>query len=343
MSLKWMKEVDRKKILDSLSGTKARYTKSITPAQGKANLIEVMGRGLDLFEGQPDLREEMATFYLRWRNHFIDAAAETRGRSVEIPVHRIAAAASAMSPSLLGEVNLVTVLNMTDVISRDLVMTPSLVRRTRDGILRSAAAARKRAAKAEDGPAKVLSDLAAAKELDAYAETFKVGQRINAMDPRSRMRAIAGVMFEEGRTPIHVSRQWLFYERAVAVLLGEIEPHQALTDTKVRPFFNNIIDPTDSRKLREVTIDFVMTDGFFNVKGFRDVNSTIPSVGAGIQAGLRPVISDTLRVLMDEGWGDRFGVTTDLEFQAIIWGLIRYGKRNSWWPDQEIIQLKKLS
>ena len=208
--------------------------------------------------------------------------------------------------------------------------------------MRSAVAARKRAAKAADGPAKVLSDLAAAVELEAYAETFKVGQRINLMDPRSRMRAVAGVMFIEDRIPIHVSRQWLFYERAVSVLLGETEPFQVLTDTKVRPFFNNIIDPTDARKLREVTVDFVMTDGFFNVKGFRDVNSTIPSVGAGIQAGLRPVISDTIRVLMDEGWGDRFGITTDLELQAIIWGLIRYGRRNSWWPDLTEIGLRKL-
>lgn len=337
MSLDWMKEVDKKKILDSLAD---RYTVSITPAQGKANLIEVMERGLDLFESRPDLREEMATFYLRWRDAFIDASALTKGRRVEIPVHRIAAAASAMSPSLLGEVNLVTVLNMTDVLSRDLVMTPQLVRQTQRGVLRSAVAARKRAAKAADGPAKVLSDLAAAKELEAYAETFQVGLRINAMDPRSRMRAVAGVMILEGRTPIHVSRQWAFYERSVAVLLGEIEPHQALTDTKVRPFFNNIIDPENIRNLRELTVDFVMTDGFFNVKGFRNVNSTIPTVGAGIQAGLRPVISDTIRLLMDEGWGDRFGVTTDLELQAILWGLIRYGKRNGWWPDLETIELK---
>jgi len=342
MSMKWMKKVDQKKILDSLSGATRRYTKSITPAKGKANFIEIMERGLDLFEGRPDLRDDMATFYLRWRNHFIDAAAETRGRSVEIPVERIAAAAASMSPSLDAGVNLVTVLNMTDVLSRNLVMTPRLVRETRAGILRSAVQARKRAAQAEDGPAKVLSDLAAAVELEAYAETFKVGRRINLMDSRSRMRAVAGVMFIEGRTPIHVSRQWLFYERAVSVLLGETEPFQVLTDTKVRPFFNNIIDPFDARKLREVTVDFVMTDGFFRVKGFRDVNSTIPTVGSGIQAGLRPVISDTIRVLMDEGWGDRFGITTDLELQAIIWGLIRYGRRNSWWPDLKEIGLRKL-
>jgi hypothetical protein len=341
LSLAWMKDVDQKKILDSLSGAKARYTVSITPEQGKANFIEVMERGLELFEERPDLREEMATFYLRWRDIFIEAAAETRGRPVEIPVHRIAAAASAMSPSLDASVNLVTVLNMADVLSRDLVMTPQFVRQTRKGVLNSAASARKRAAKGADGPAKVLKDLAAAKELEAYAETFKVGLKINSMDSRSRMRAVAGVMIVEDRTPIHVSRQWLFYERSVAVLLGEMEPHQALTDTKVRPFFNNIIDPEDIRRLREVTVDFVMTDGFFNVKGFRDVNSTIPTVGAGIQAGLRPVIGDTIRLLMDEGWGDRFGVTTDLELQAILWGLIRYGKRNSWWPDLKAIELKK--
>ena len=68
---------------------------------------------------------------------------------------------------------------------------------------------------------------------------------------------------------------------------------------------------------------------------------SVTPVVSRIQAGLRPVISDTLRVLMDEGWGDRFGITNDLELQAVIWGLIRYGRRNGWWPDIEKIEIKK--
>jgi len=347
MSLDWMTPKDQKRMLDALTN---RYTVSLTPEQGKANLIEVMERGLELFEDQPDLRDEMAEFYVRWRDIFIDASAETRGRPVEIRVDQIAAAASAMSPSLDASVNLATVLNMADILSRDLRMTPNMVRETKAGILKSAYGPPK--AKSAEGrrlAALRRGDLdAAAKEaayiadLEAMAATYRVGESVNLMDSRRRVRAIAGTLIAEGRTPLHVARQWLFYERSAAALLGEAEPWEILTDTKIRPFYNNIIDPADIRRTREVTIDFIMADGFFNVIGMGKVNHVTPTT-TQIQAGLRPIISDTLRVLMDEGWGEQFGITTDLELQAVIWGLIRYGRRNGWWPEIETIALKKKS
>ena len=341
MSISWMTPKDQERLLRAVTD---RFTKSITLDQGKANLIEILERGLVLFGDQPSLQDEFTQFYRVWRAAFIDAAASTRGRPVEIPTDRIAAAAAGMSASLSADINLATVLNMVDVISRDMRMNSAMVRETKASILKSAhgpKGATTRLRKAIDKGDITLAKKEAAyiKELEALAETFRVGQKINLMDPRRRMRAIAGTMIAEERIPIHVARSWSFYEKSVAVLLGEMETYQALTDTKFRPFYNNIIDPGDIRNTREVTIDFVMMNAFFNAKGFDKINPGTPTV-QGIQAGLRPVISDTLRVLMDEGWGDRFGITTDLEMQSLLWSLFRYGTRNDWWQ-LETVTLKK--
>ncbi len=340
MSMEWMTPKDRERVLSALSD---RYTIPMTVEKGKANLIDVLERGLELFDEQPDLQEEFIGFYRRWFDTFMDASAVTVGRHVEIPVHRLAAAAAGMSASVDATVNLVTVVNMADIISRDLRMTSKILRETRGRILRSRDAAIKRLARAVElgNETKAAKETAYILDLEGLADSYKLGQKINLMDPRRRMRAIAGAIISEGRAPIRVPRQWEFYERSVAVLLGEMEPYQMLTDTKFRPFYNNIIDPGDIRNTREVTVDFIMMNAFFLSKGMDDLQTGTPVV-QGIQAGLRPVISDTIRLLMDEGWGDRFGITTDLELQSLLWNLFRYGSRNEWW-ELETVRIRPRS
>ena len=337
MSLEWMTPAHQEKVLKTLAD---RYTVAITVEEGKKNLEDMLKRGVKLFKEQPELEEKFRDFYFFWRKTFIDAAAETAQRPVPITVEKIAAAAASMSASLDADVNLVTVVNIVDVLSRDLVVTPAHARETRILIQRSIEDTLKRAAKA--APAKAIKELAYAAELGALLRRARAGGRLNALEPRLRMRMVAGVISSEGRQKVQVPRAWGFYEKSVAVLLGEIPPGQALTDTKFRPFYNNILDPEDLFNTREVTIDFVMANVFFMVVGMNDLNHITPVVN-GISAGLRPIISDTLRELFDEGWGERLGLTSVSQMQSLIWNLFRYGQDNEWFPDLPRIELRPSS
>ena len=334
MSMEWMSPSARADLIDAL---KNRYSIPMTVTKGKANLEEVLERGMELYRLEPEFQDEFADFYFLWRNTFIDAASETIGASVQISAHQIAAAAAGMSASMEASVNLVMVLNMASVLSRDMTMTRRAVDETRAAIERSLAGARSRLAKASlDKKAK---EQAYVDYLEELRNSFKVNQKINKMDPERRARAIAGMVIAEGRAPLMVPQQWAFLHKSIAILLGEMPPHIALTDTKFRPFYNNIIDPADVNKTGEVTIDFVMADAFFHAKGFGDINHVSPVI-TGISAGLRPIISDTVRELYEEGWGERLGLTSMSQLQSHIWNIWREGRKRGWWTNLPTVTLK---
>lgn len=341
MTTDWMTADEKNALIKALA---ERYTIPMTTAQGKKNLEFLLEEGLKIYADNPALREEFGGFYKFWRASFIDASASTVGKKVQIRVDQIAAAASGMSASLDADLNLATVLNFVQILSDDVVLSKKYVDQIKELILSSAEAAYKRADKKLITAAKKAKEIAYAKNLEKLAKTFKVGQQLNTMDSQRRARALAGIVAATpGMKRVSVPRQWAFYEKSIAVLLGEIEPWEALTDTKFRPFFNNIMDPEDILGKREVTIDFVMANAFFMARGMDKLNHVSPVV-RGIQAGLRPIISDTLRELMDEGWGERLGITTDLELQAHIWNIFRLitaKKRNGWLLNLPIVKIKK--
>lgn len=346
MSTEWMTDADREKVFKAL---RERYSISMSVEQGKANLETVLERGLDLFEKGgvingvsltgDEVLEEFSQFYRIWRDSFIEASAGTVTRRLPIPVEAYAAAGASMSPSMRADINLATVLGMADIISRDLRMTRKFVEAAKTAVLKSADLAHERSLDLSRTVTQRASDVVAEAFLRDLALRYKVNQRVAIMDSYMRVRAIQGIAIAEGKQKLSAPRNWAFIEKSAMLLYGELTPAQGLLDTKVRPFFNNIIDPGDVFNTREVTIDFVMANAYFFVTGMNNLNHVTPKI-IGIQAGLRPVISDTLRVLMDEGWRIRLGITSDLELQSIIWNLFRYGEDNGWWTNLPVVKLK---
>jgi hypothetical protein len=125
------------------------------------------------------------------------------------------------------------------------------------------------------------------------------------------------------------------FQIALQSMQGRLSIEQVLGDSKVRSFYNNIIDPENIAGIGDVTVDFHMTDMALDgigAAGKGKYKGDEPRI-LGVGAGLRPIIGDTVRELFDEGWGARVGAATPAELQEILWGMWRDGKEWGLWGD----------
>jgi hypothetical protein len=123
--------------------------------------------------------------------------------------------------------------------------------------------------------------------------------------------------------------------RGFAVLRGSTTVNDSLGNSKIRSFYNNILDPKDIYGNGDVTVDFHMADMALFVLGMHATNHSEPSV-LGIGAGLRPLVADTIRAIYHEtDWAERLGAESPAELQEILWEIWRLGKKeeNKWWGD----------
>jgi hypothetical protein len=123
--------------------------------------------------------------------------------------------------------------------------------------------------------------------------------------------------------------------RGYAVLSGSVTVNDSLGNSKIRSFYNNILDPKDVYGNGDVTVDFHMADMALFVLGMSDTDHSLPAV-LGVGAGLRPLVGDTIRAIYrDTDWAERLGAESPAELQEILWEVWRVGKKeeNKWWGD----------
>ncbi len=287
-------------------------------------------------------------FYVPWRNEFVDIALETG-----VPAPSIAAGAARMSAGLDADANLWIARFMARLVSEDgglghvlTVDEAKMVRRwlgtsltEKGGVLT--------AQQAQYGSEAyrylhTFNNPDRAQGFIDMAKTVRAGKRINQLDTATATYAahVLTIIASEGLGPTGTgysfSTRYGFpqFRLSLQSMQTRLSVEEVLGDSKVRSFYNNIIDPENIAGIGDVTVDFHMTD--MAVWGVGDpkfmYKGDEPRI-FGVGAGLRPIIGDTVRELFAEGWGARVGANTPAELQEILWAIWRDGKDWDLWGD----------
>lgn len=316
-------EVDSGKVVDA------------SQAAIRKRLEAIIKRAEIEYQSNPALREEHR-FYEKWNLDFRKASVETN-----IPFNRIVAGAAAASPNLDSGTNYEIALFMAYRLGNDAPMSQAdviILKRYYEQISKDYLGYSKTA----KTTAKAAEKVAASKRYAEWAKAIQVGDRLSEMGPEQVTRTLHILRNEETGAgfPAQNFRQ---FQKAVMVMRGEIDPQDALGDTKVRSFANNILDPLNKVGVGDVTVDFHMMDASFNGNtGAGDVlKGVTPSVD-GLAWGYRVIIADIVRDLFDEGFGLAVQAESPAQLQEIIWNIWILGRKNRWWGDLPLMKERTL-
>lgn len=284
--------------------------------------------------GVSEFIRERYKFYEPWFNGFVQ-----QGEKYGVSPAKIMSAAALISPQRHADNNYVVAMILSDYVLGDKKFTAAELKTLREEMLRRA-----------EQYTGFNKPEQAAMFRDAY-ERLRTGARpsdfssevLGFMLHPLIQEKVTGYVNYDGIP--YVQERWglihgkIRYDstgfRAIQVLRGELTVNAVMRGEKVRPFFNNILDPLDILGLRDVTIDYHMVNMFLRVLGSDASGIAVDSTGQidGMNIGLKGFAADVLRQLFDDGWQERLGLDSDAQLQEILWGIWREGLDNGWWGD----------
>lgn len=142
-------------------------------------------------------------------------------------------------------------------------------------------------------------------DLDAYSAAYVLHGYRKSHGPMGTLHGRVASLYSEPPTIMvstgtpsgfDVPKGFDNYEKAIAVLRGDIAPIDAMGDVKTRSFHNNILDPYNAEGRSDVTVDFHSIN--FTTFSFGADNNTAlsgtPSL-EGLNLGVRPLVADAIR------------------------------------------------
>jgi hypothetical protein len=330
---------------------KAANPEKLTPELIKKRLIHVLDtfeehnttsppeRLINLSDGREfqDLRGKYR-FYTHWRDEFVDVSLETG-----VPAPAIIAGAARMSAGLDADANLWIARFMAQMVAENggtgHVLTRAEAKAVREFLgtsLEDKGGQAYRYLHKFDKPER-------ADGFVAMSKIVKANRSVNQYDPVTGAYIMHVLTILNSKGLGRTGKGYSFatqygypqFQIALQSMQGRLSIEQVLGDSKVRSFYNNIIDPENIAGIGDVTVDFHMTDMALDgigAAGKGKYKGDEPRI-LGVGAGLRPIIGDTVRELFDEGWGARVGAATPAELQEILWGMWRDGKEWGLWGD----------
>lgn len=308
-------------------------------------------------EGAGDMLRDIDTFYERWHDDLTRLSVKT-----DISLDRLVAAAAAVSPGQDARANLGFAHEMAWLVSQNANKGYHISSEDSAGIQAYLLEqAEKYKGYAEDAKTETnrLAKLKMSQEYALAAEVDYTGTYFNELDigfdgeyvTNSRVRAQVGAFIRSQEaqrwladqgSPTWLSRDhdglmggkkgfstknWANFEKAFAVLNGEMTPDEVLGDVKVRSFFNNIVDPLNTSGADDVTVDFQSMDFTFASTGTDGITTFLsgPDVN-GVSLGLRPMVADLLRSVTFNPDGSltdlarSLHVSNSAQMQEKLWG-----------------------
>lgn len=295
----------------------------------KARYETILAAALERYKKNPDLRDD-DRFYERW---FEIWEQEGKGR---FPLENVVAAAGAVSPGLEAEFsaeerargredNVTMIRRMMDLVDNnpELNVFQAAVVNDMVGALHSRYSEKGRAV------------------ADFYDFEVKANTRFNDLpNGYVQAQALHMLMTAEDGTGVPAQRGWRNWALGFDVLTGKSDPSDVLGSAKVRSFYNNIMDPTDTQGRGDVTVDFHMIDSAFWGKDSDDISGPANSPAyQGVQLGIRPMIGQAVHQLLPE-WGAKVGAESPAQLQEVIWAEWKRGKEEDAWGDLGTLERK---
>lgn len=320
-----------------------KYNVSVTYEDIVENYRDVLEHAIRAYKEDPSLRDEHR-FYERWFSVFDELGEDIEGLDLE---HFVAFGAI-ISPGLEAETNLRYAIETArfweenpevDVFTAAVVNEMIQERRNYylsetypDDYFDSAKAGK---------PKKVNQRLA-----DAWDTVIEPGTKLRDIENGyAAMQVVKGfyeARFRKEGDKFFAPKGWDHFRKGWEVLSSQTSIDDALNGIKVRSFYNNALDPTDTFGHRDVTIDFQMMEAGMRViqgqKGFPSSMQATPS-RFGVQLGPRPLFADAVRELLPE-YGSKVGAESPAQLQEVIWHTWKLGKERGWWEDLTEIKRK---
>ncbi|RKZ96512.1 MAG: hypothetical protein DRQ40_00760, partial [Gammaproteobacteria bacterium] len=292
-------------------------------------------------ENQSLRRRHEMRFYQAWNGAFKEVASNTG-----ISVDRIVANAAILSAGMDATVNRAAGVWMAQMVSENHLFTAAEAKAVR-AYFTDQIEKRTKDLKPNGNKKTYEKKLAEIAKFKKYRGKVKGGMRLDEAitnDMGAHMlQGLTNTVTEQVIMPNGATRKLSLtgrygmpqVERGYAVLTGNTSVNDALGDTKIRSFFNNILDPKDWYAVGDVTVDFHMANMALWVLGMQlpTANSDSPKI-LGMAAGLRPIVGDALRELFaDSEWGTILDADSPAELQELLWEIWRLGfeKENEWW------------
>jgi hypothetical protein len=272
----------------------------------------------------PRAAREHDRFYVDWNTHFGFVSDETG-----IEMARIAGSAAAMSNGLDAGLNRVVAPFLARVVAEDRRLDPDDVDKIR------------RYLKELIDANKAKGRTALVKELEDQLRGVKVNVRIQDLEGYAGVMALRVFLKKDLNIGLQAPRGWTPFVRAFRIMTDGDDSYyglfavldENLGDTKVRSFYNNIMDPKDVLQYHDFTADFHMGDAGVGGTGLNSTTKWNSPSKWGVALGFRSILGEAASQLWDAGWGPRVGADSIAELQEVIWAWWRRGKAHNLWGD----------
>lgn len=130
----------------------------------------------------------------------------------------------------------------------------------------------------------------------------------------------------ENEVNFGVGRTWQNFAKGFDVAVGNRSIDDALNGLKIRSFYNNIVDPLNTSRMDDVTVDFQTIDLAFGMTGSSAVTDfTSSGAWKGVEMGVRPLVADMVRRLTFNPDGSltelaqSMDIQNSAQMQEVLW------------------------